>query len=79
MATSILALGDCHTPLLTVPNWPDPRHSVALRHGREQQSAMIELHGSSVPVLVSYALVSNALVTHLMEFLGMVAILIFSN
>ena len=30
MATSSGELGLCHTPLLTVPNWPEPRHSVAL-------------------------------------------------
>ena len=35
MATSILALGDCHIPRLTVPNCPDPRHSVALKHSTE--------------------------------------------
>ena len=30
MATSSVELGLCHTPLLTVPNCPEPRHSVAL-------------------------------------------------
>ena len=30
-ATSTAPVGDCHIPLFTVPNWPEPRCSVILK------------------------------------------------
>ena len=30
-ATSMVPVDNCHTPLVTVPNWPDPRWSVILQ------------------------------------------------
>ena len=36
-ATSTAPAGDCHIPLFTVPNWPEPRCSVILKEKKQKR------------------------------------------